>query len=178
METVLIKHRTSNTHRAELIENALMVHPIKGCTEISLHDPSLLPTLQSTLQCMGHAQKCIIVPRPFQSANWVVASTPLRSINLSRQADTRGSNTFDNTDVLEICRLLATENECGHLRIGVTLACLQQAGKLHRGTSRQNTTPRRGPYQQFSFEKEETYQIGRCHHKGPSLTRDAPLHST
>ena len=36
-----------------------MVDPIKGCTEIDLHDPSLLPTLQCTLQCMGHAQKCI-----------------------------------------------------------------------------------------------------------------------
>ena len=178
IETVSIKHRTSNTHRAELIENALMVDPIKGCTEINLHDPSLLPTLQSTLQCMGHAQKCITVPRPFQSANWVVVSTPLRSINLSRQADTRRSNTFDNTDVLKIFWLLATDNESGHLRIGVTLACLHQAGKLHRRTSSQNTTPRWGQYQQFSFEKEETYPIGRCHHKGPSLTRDASLHST
>ena len=28
-------------------------------TQINLHDPSLLPTLQCTLQCMGHARKCI-----------------------------------------------------------------------------------------------------------------------
>ena len=46
--------RTSNTHRAKLIENAQMVDPIKVCTEVNLHDPSLLPTLQCTLQCMGH----------------------------------------------------------------------------------------------------------------------------
>ena len=52
--------RTSNTHRAELIENTQMVDPIKGCTEVDLHDPSLLPTLQCSLQCMGHAQKCDI----------------------------------------------------------------------------------------------------------------------
>ena len=45
--------------RAELMENAQMVDPIKGCTEVNLHDPSLLPTLQCTLQCKGHAQKCI-----------------------------------------------------------------------------------------------------------------------
>ena len=28
------------------IENALIVDPIKGCTEINLQDPSLLPTLR------------------------------------------------------------------------------------------------------------------------------------
>ena len=39
------QHRASNTHRAEPIENALMIDPIKGCTEINLRDPSLLPTL-------------------------------------------------------------------------------------------------------------------------------------
>ena len=36
-----------------------MVDPIKDCTEINLHNPSLVPTIQCTLQCMGHAQKCI-----------------------------------------------------------------------------------------------------------------------
>ena len=50
---------TSNTHRSQPIENALMDDPIKGWTEISLHDSSLLPTLQCTLQCMVHEQKSI-----------------------------------------------------------------------------------------------------------------------
>ena len=59
------QHRTSNTHRAELIVNYLMVNPIKSCTEINLHDSSLLPTLQWTLQCMGRAQNASQVPRPF-----------------------------------------------------------------------------------------------------------------
>ena len=53
------------THRAELIENAQMVDPIKGSTEVNLHDPSLLPTLQCTLECMGHAQKRITGTQTF-----------------------------------------------------------------------------------------------------------------
>ena len=42
-----------------------MVDPIKGCTEVNLHGPSHLPTLQCTLQCMGHAQKCITGTQTF-----------------------------------------------------------------------------------------------------------------
>ena len=57
--------RTSNTHRTELIENTQMVDPIKGWAEINLHDFSLLPTLQCTLQSMGHAQKYITGTQTF-----------------------------------------------------------------------------------------------------------------
>ena len=57
--------RISNTHRAELIENAQMVDSIKGCIEVNLQDPSLRPTLQCTLQCMGHEQKCITGTKTF-----------------------------------------------------------------------------------------------------------------
>ena len=42
-----------------------MVDPIKDCAEINLHDPCLLPTIQCTLQCMGHAQKCITGTQTF-----------------------------------------------------------------------------------------------------------------
>ena len=35
-----------------------MVDLIKGCAEINLYYPSLLPTLQCTLQCMLHKQMC------------------------------------------------------------------------------------------------------------------------
>ena len=45
-------------HRVELIKNALMVDPIKVCVEINQLDPFLLATIQSTLHCMGRAQKC------------------------------------------------------------------------------------------------------------------------
>ena len=75
------------------------------------------------------------VPRPFRWANCVVGSTPLRSINRPRRTDTRRSNTLDNTDVIEIGRQLATEEDGGPFGIGVTLACLHQAGKLPRRTS-------------------------------------------
>ena len=42
-----------------------MVDPIKGCTEVNLHNTSLLPTLQCTLQCKGHAEKCITGTQTF-----------------------------------------------------------------------------------------------------------------
>ena len=42
-----------------------MVDPIKGCAEINLNDPILQPTLQCSLQCMSHAQKCITGTQTF-----------------------------------------------------------------------------------------------------------------
>ena len=59
------QYRTCNTHGTELIHNSLMVDPIKGCAEINLNDPSLLSTLQCTLPCMRHAQKCITSTQTF-----------------------------------------------------------------------------------------------------------------
>ena len=46
-----------------------MVDPIKGCTEINLHNFRFLPALQCTLQCMGHAQKCITESKTFPLSN-------------------------------------------------------------------------------------------------------------
>ena len=51
------QHRTFTTHTTELIENSLMVDPIKSCAEINLHNPSLMPTLQCIFQCMRHTRK-------------------------------------------------------------------------------------------------------------------------
>ena len=48
-----------------MLFRSLMVDPIKGCAEINLYDPILLPTLQCTLQCMRHAQKCITGTQAF-----------------------------------------------------------------------------------------------------------------
>ena len=48
-------------------------------------------------------------------------------------------------DIMEIGRKLATEEDGVLFAIGVTLACLQKAGKLTRQTSHRNTTLRRGP---------------------------------
>ena len=55
----------SNTHRTELIQNSLMVDPIKGWAEINLYNLSLLPSLQRALQCMRNAQKCITGTQTF-----------------------------------------------------------------------------------------------------------------
>ena len=62
----------------------------------------------------------------------MVGSTPQRSVNRPKCIDTRRLRTLDNTGVIEICRQLATEEEDEPYGIGVTLACLQQAGKLPR----------------------------------------------
>ena len=43
-----------NTEK-NLQKNTLMVNPIHGCTEINLHDPCLLLTLESTWQHMQYA---------------------------------------------------------------------------------------------------------------------------
>ena len=72
--------------------------------------------------------------------NWVVGSTPLHSINHPRRTDTRNDNTLVNTDVIEIGRHLTTEEDGGPLGIDMTLAFLQQAGKLPKRTSHRNTT--------------------------------------
>ena len=95
---------TSNTHRAELIENAQLVDPIKSFTEVNLHDPSLLPTLQCTLQCTGHTQKCITDTQTFPISKLISWKDTLRSINRPRRTDTRRSNTLNNTYVMEIGR--------------------------------------------------------------------------
>ena len=82
----------------------LMVDPFKGSTEINQQDNSPLANLPCTLQCMGHAQKCITGIQTFPIGNRVVGSTPQHSINRPRRTDTRNSNTIDNTNVMEIGR--------------------------------------------------------------------------
>ena len=68
---------------------------IKGCTEINLHDPSLLLTLQCTSQCIGHARKCITGTLTFQISKLGGWKRPLGSINRPRQTDTCRSNTLE-----------------------------------------------------------------------------------
>ena len=42
-----------------------MAYPVKGCAEVNLHNPGLLPTLQCTLKFMRHTQECIAGTLPF-----------------------------------------------------------------------------------------------------------------
>ena len=85
--------------RTELIQNFQMVHHIKGCAKINLYDPSLLSTIQCTLQCMGHVQKCITATKTFpisKMGGWKHSTAFQKS---SLRTDTSRSNTLDNTDV-------------------------------------------------------------------------------
>ena len=81
----------------------MMVDPLKGCAEINLYDPSLLPTLQCTLQCMRHTEKCITGMQTFpmsKLSGWKHTNEFHKSSEANRHWR---SNTFDNTDVMEVC---------------------------------------------------------------------------
>ena len=75
---------------------------IKICSEIKLHDPTLLPTLQCTSRCIGRAQRWITGSQTFSIGTLGGWSTPLRSINRPRRTGTRIRNTLDNLDELYI----------------------------------------------------------------------------
>ena len=110
-----------------------MVDPIKGCTEINLHYPSFLPTLQCTLQCMGHAPKCVTGTQTFLISK-------LSGWRHTTDEQTRRTDTF--------LTILMPWKSVGNWQkrrmvdlseFGVTLACLQQDRKLPRRTSGRNT---------------------------------------
>ena len=63
--TTSLHFRTSDTQRAESIENSLMVDPIKSSAEVDLHNRGLLSALQCTLQCKWHTQKRITGTQTF-----------------------------------------------------------------------------------------------------------------
>ena len=46
-----------NTHRAELIEYALIIDPVKGCTEINVHYPSYTAHTPMQFAVYGSCQK-------------------------------------------------------------------------------------------------------------------------
>ena len=120
------------------------VDPSKCCAGINLYDPSLLPKLQCTLQCIRHTQKCI---------------TGTQTFPISKLVDWKNTTAFDKWSAAN--RHLALKHVRQYWCYGnrsvvgnrggwwilsnrVTLACLQQAGKLPRWTSHRNTTLRWG----------------------------------
>ena len=80
-----------------------MVDPINGCTEVNLHDPSLLPTLQCTLQCLEHSQKCI-TGTPTFSVHKLGGRKHTTAFHKSSKTNRHQacSNTLDNTDLMEL----------------------------------------------------------------------------
>ena len=85
----------------------MMVDPIKGCAEINLYDPSLLLTLQCTLQWMRHAQKFIIGTQTFPISKldgWKHTTAFHKSSEANRHQALNHLRGLDNTDVMEIGR--------------------------------------------------------------------------
>ena len=79
-----------------------MVDPIKGSAEINRHDPSLPPTLQCDLQCMGQAQKYITCNKTLLISN-LSSWKRTTALNKSSWANLhRTLNTFDNANVVKI----------------------------------------------------------------------------
>ena len=121
-----------------------MVDSIKGCTEINLHDLSLVPTLQCTLHCMEHAQKCITCTQTFpisKLGGWKHTTAFHKSSKTNRHQALEHLRQYWCYGNLSV---IGTEQDGGPFVIGVTLAFLQQAGKLPRWTSRRNTILWRG----------------------------------
>ena len=139
-----------------------------------MNDPSFLLTLQCTLQCMLHAQNIITDTQTFtisKLGGWKHTTAFHKSSDANRHPEVkhiRQYSCYGNRSVI------GTEKDGRPFRIGVTLACLQQAGKLPRRTSRQNTTPIRGAITSaVLLKKEEIYPMGQSPHEAPSLTRNA-----
>ena len=128
--------KTSNIHRTELIENSLMVDLIKGCAEINQQDPSLLHTIQCTLQCMVHAQQFITGTQAF----------PIRKLG-----GWKHTTAFHKSSETNWHQTLIEEDD-GPFGIVVTLACLP------RRSSHRNTTLRWGQNISFLRKKKKHTQ--------------------
>ena len=176
-----------------------MIDPIKCCAEINLHDPSLLPTLQCTLRCMGHKQKCItgIQTLPIGKLGGWKHTTAFHNLfhktALNKTFERLHSikPTPDAQTIKTILMLwksvgnLATEEDSRPFGIRVTLECLQQARKLQRQTSSRNTTLRQGAITSaalFKKERKHTQLVSPTRrsqsYKGKSPTRYAKPNST
>ena len=94
-------HSTSNTHRAGITEKFLMVDPLKGCVEINLHNNSHLLTLQYTLQCMGHIQKCITGIYPDISDSKMDKHTTALNKSSETNVHQKLKRLIDNTHVMK-----------------------------------------------------------------------------
>ena len=140
------QHRSSNTHRTELIENCLMVDPIKGYTEINLQHTYLLSTLQCTFQCMGHTKKCItgtqILPLS-KLGGW----KDITEFHKSSETNRHHTDAHTPQTIPMLWESVGNWQQRGLWTfrnsgdIGFSLA----SRKLPRRTSCRNTTPRWGP---------------------------------
>ena len=163
-------YRTSYTNSAELIENTLMIDPIKGCTEINLHDPSLLPTLRYTLQCMGVAQKCITGTQTFpisKLGGWKHTTACHKSSETNRHQTFKNLGQYWcywNRSVIGNRGGWWTFRNYGDIS-------LSPAGRQTTQTNKppKHYTKTTGITSAMLLIKKETYSMGHCHNKGPCL---------
>ena len=132
-----------------------MVDPIKSCTEVNLHDASLLPILQCTLQCMGHTQKCITGAQTFpisKLGGWKDTTTFHKSSKRNRHQALKNLRQYwcyGNWSVIGNRRGRWTFRNWGD--IGLSPASRET---IPRRTSRRNTTLRRGAITSAVQEKK------------------------
>ena len=87
------------------------------------------PLSNAPSSVLGHTKKCITGTQTIpisKLGGWKHTTVFHESSKTNRHWRL---NTLENTDVIEIGRQLATYYDGGRFGIGVTLACLQQAGK-------------------------------------------------
>ena len=92
-----MQDRTSNTHRAKILDNSMMVDPIKGWAEINLHNPSLLPT-PNALCSVWDTHKCPYTgTQTFRISKLGCWKHTIAFQKSPETTDTRRSNSLDNT---------------------------------------------------------------------------------
>ena len=64
-----------------------MIDPIRCCAEINLYDNSLVSTLQCTLQCMRHTQKCITGTQTSKPGGWKHTTAFHKSSEMNRHQE-------------------------------------------------------------------------------------------
>ena len=162
-----------------LIKNSPMVDSIKGRAEINLHDPSLLPILQCTLQCIPHAQKCISDAQTFpisKQAGWLHATAFHKSFETNRHQMLKHLRHYWSYGNRDRCMLSYSLQQMRSMD-------LMELEWHWPVSTKPGTTQTKKPLKQYiktgsqnissSRKKNETNPTGQCHYKGPSLTRDS-----
>ena len=175
------QHSTTNSHRAKLEENPLMVDPVKSDTEVDLNNSNLLPLLQSTL-CRRLAS-C-----PFSKAHNGITS--VKTFPINKLGGFKCTSTFHKPPKMNQHQTLKLldQNKCyahGNWSLIVpwrrrstfrNLGNISWSPASRKATQTKyrwrNTTPRRGARTSAVLfkKKEETYRMGQCRLINPDST--------
>ena len=152
------QHGTSDIHKIELLENSLVVDPIKGRAEINLQARSC-PLSTALCRVSDTHKSASQVPRPYRKANWVVGS--MHTTAFRKSSETNRQQTLKHFRQ-NWCHgnlwVMATEEEFWTVRNWGDINLSPASREISQTNKLPNTTVRRGQkHQQFSYEKEETY---------------------